>query len=405
MKIVYVTPFLRVPPDFGLAIRNYHLLKYLAAQHAVILMTYENENQGEMETWARRELSGFISLGPYPVSASASGRKMFFKRLTKIVPGALARVKPRELAQSIHMALAQQPETDVVILDTHLIAQASLYLESKRALIIPVLIDVYTRYAQRQFASLGWRPYKLLYGLDWLRMYAYEKRMLAHSERIITVSETDAAWFRRHAPHAQVFVSPNGVDTSYFVPQQQSHFGKNLIYVGNFAYPPNEDGFFFFIREILPRIRESCPAHFFAVGLAPTPAMLKAAAADAAITVTGAVPDVRAYYALADVAVVPLRVGSGTKLKLIEALAMGLPVVSTPVGAEGFELSADAPLRVADSARAFADAVVALLKDPAPAHTWAVRARKVALGYDWHAIGESFSAYLCDALENKKTFL
>ena len=401
MKLVYVMPFMRVPPDFGLAIRDYHLLNYLAEHHSVVLLAFETPEQGRFAEWARERMSEFVSLGMYPAPREPPNRFPLWSRLVEWVPSSLARVQPRALARKIQTLVENQSDIDLIIFDTHLTAQATLYL---RGLVIPmvaVLPDVYTNHARRQFTKTSWRPYKLVYGLDLLRMYVYENRILARYRYLVTMSETDAAWVRRHAPQARVFVSPNGVDTSYFLPNSKPHIGKNLIFVGNFAYGPNEDGFFFLVEEILPRVHAECPeALLTVVGLYPTDTMYHAAQRDSRIQLTGQVPDVRPNYAQADVAVVPLRVGSGIKLKVLEAMSMGVPLVTTRVGCEGIDAKSGEHLLIADHPEDFAQCILRLLKSGSEASRIAARARSYVEKYDWNMVANDFERTLTYIVTN-----
>lgn len=395
MKLLFVQPFMRVPPDFGLGIRDYHLLSYLAANHSVILMTYETPGQGAFAQWAQQRMSDFISLGPYPSVPKRSEKWSAVQRLFEIVPSALARVRPADLARQVQAAVEANSDLDIIVFDTHLTAQAALYMPIVSVPRVAVLLDIFTNYARRQFDQTNWRPYKLIFGLDWLRMFVYEKRILSCFRYAIAMSEGDAAWARHYAPGAQVFVSPNGVDTEYFSPKGNGQGNQQLLFVGNFGYTPNEDAFFYCVNDILPRVLAECPqASFTAVGLNPTRAMLDAVKKNQSVRVVGNVPDVRPYYAQSDLALIPLRFGSGVKLKILEAMSMGIPVVSTSVGAEGIDVENHKHLLIADAPEAFAKSVVGLLRSKAEKRRLTQNAITLVARYSWDNIAREFEQML-----------
>jgi glycosyltransferase involved in cell wall biosynthesis len=160
-----------------------------------------------------------------------------------------------------------------------------------------------------------------------------------------------------------------------------------MVFTGSMDWLPNEDGMVYFVRDVLPLIRREEPsATLSIVGRAPTPAIAKLGS-EYGVEVTGRVDDVRPHMAAAAVYVVPLRIGGGTRLKIFEAMAMGKPVVSTTVGAEGLPVQPGADIAIADSASAFADAVVRLFRDEAERTRMGEAARRlVAERYDWSAV-------------------
>ncbi|MEI2689486.1 MAG: glycosyltransferase family 4 protein [Anaerolineae bacterium] len=175
------------------------------------------------------------------------------------------------------------------------------------------------------------------------------------------MSELDRRRLGRRCPGLPVEVVPNGVDVTYFIPQPAARDNKSVVYVGHYGYPPNADAAQYFVQAIWPLIRSRIPeAQFIAVGMQP-PAGL---AGHPGVTVTGAVPDVRPYLADAAVVVAPLRVGGGTRIKIVEALAAGKAVVSTTLGAEGLDVVAGRDLLLADEPQTFAAAVADLLANP-----------------------------------------
>ena len=199
----------------------------------------------------------------------------------------------------------------------------------------------------------------------------------------VVTSGREQAVVNRAAPDVPTAVVPNGVDLDYFQPAESAVEPGSIVFTGLMTYRPNADGVGYFIRRILPMIRASRrDAAFTAVGWG-LPDDVRPLLGDA-VTHTGRVEDIRPYLARASAVVVPLRIGSGTRLKVLEALAMAKPVVSTTVGCEGLDLSAGEHLLIADDPSTFAAAVIRLLDDPAEAAALGRRGRAlVESRYGW----------------------
>lgn len=228
-----------------------------------------------------------------------------------------------------------------------------------------------------------------------------EQALLRTYTRVVAVSEVDAAQLESLVPGTQVNIVPNGVDVRYFGEATPGPSGAHsrshdtLVFTGTLGYPPNVDAMRFFVAEIWPLIRARRPAtRFWIVGAAPS-VEVQALAQHPGIEVYASVPDVRPYLADSAVAVVPLRSGSGTRLKILEALAAGRPVVSTTLGAEGLHLKPGRDLLLADTPAEFANAVVTLLERRGYAQEMAAHGQETVRHlYDWDLIGATFQRML-----------
>jgi len=184
-------------------------------------------------------------------------------------------------------------------------------------------------------------------------------------------------------------VIPNGVDTTLYQPNHEVEEEATLIYTGSMDWFPNEDAAIYFIDDILPTIQEKRPnLKFYVVGQLPSE-RLKRYGNRPGVMITGRVDDVKPYIARATVYVVPLRIGGGTRLKILEALAMRKAVVSTSVGAEGLNLSAGDEVTIADESSTFADGVLQLMENGCMRRGLGDNGRRrVETEYDWRRIGE-----------------
>ena len=212
----------------------------------------------------------------------------------------------------------------------------------------------------------------------------------------VVMSRQDEVALHERAPGVRTTVIPNGVDIEYFVPAPASQT-PTLIYAGGMNMFANRDAVLYFLQEIWPLIVAQVPdAQFLAVGQDPPDELRAFAARDPRVAVPGKVPDIRPYINRASVYVVPLRVGGGTRLKVLDAMACGKAMVSTSVGCEGLEVQAGEHLEVADEPAAFARATIDLLNDPARRDRLGRSARAlVERKYAWPLIG----AKLIDAYE------
>lgn len=231
----------------------------------------------------------------------------------------------------------------------------------------------------------------------------YELATLGRADLVIVTSEREREALRALLPRQRVAVAPNGVDIARFAPRVPGvpdgappEIAGRVVFTGSMDYHPNEQAVRFFAEQCWPLVRAARPdATWTIVGANPPASVTRLADETAGIIVTGSVPDTRPYIAQAQVAIAPLRVGGGTRLKILEALAMGKPMVSTSLGAEGLDLVAEEHLLIADEPSAFAQAVVRALDDAQ------LRARLGAAGraavvreYSWERSGRALQQAL-----------
>ncbi|MGC9335029.1 MAG: glycosyltransferase, partial [Anaerolineae bacterium] len=229
--------------------------------------------------------------------------------------------------------------------------------------------------------------------VQWRRLRAYERRTCRAADAVVAVSEADAAALRRLVPGLEPAVVPNGVDLRFYTeavaPSDLSHRPSkgDLVFTAKMDFRPNVDAVLWFAREVLPLVRRGAPgARFWVVGKDPHP-RLAPLRDDPAVQITGWVEDQRPYIAAAGVYVIPLRMGGGTRLKVLEAMAMGKAIVSTTVGCEGFEVVPGRELVVADTPAGFAEAVLRLLGNPAQQERLGQAGQDFAASrYDWRLI-------------------
>lgn len=248
---------------------------------------------------------------------------------------------------------------------------------------------------QRHVEHAGNVAKKLYFQLQAQRMAQYEGEACRKAKRVIAVSDSDAATMRAQYGVKDVQSVPTGVDLEYFKRPSSgpAPIKSDLVFVGSMDWMPNIEGIRWFVREVFPLIIKKRPDTTFNIVGRKPPADIDAMTNER-IKVTGTVPDVRPYLWGSKVSIVPLRVGGGTRLKIYEAMAASVPVVSTKIGAEGLEIEDGRNIAIGDEPQAFADRCVELLNDSCACQRMAARALEiVSERYSWEVVTAQFERF------------
>ena len=254
---------------------------------------------------------------------------------------------------------------------------------------------------KRHFEAAGNPLLKAYLRAQWQRYKRFEASMCAKFGGVIAVSEDDADRFRTEFGLTNVLGHvPTGVDVDFFSEIGYKPEAEHIAFLGSMDWMPNIDGIIEFVRTTYPKIKSQCPGvKLTIIGRNPTAAILALQGADASIQVTGTVDDVRPYMSRAAVSIVPLRVGGGTRIKIFEAMAMGIPVVSSTIGAEGLPVLDGTNIFVADGAETFAQRVVTLLQDSSMARSMGnAGKRMVGEKFSWHTAVSQFDRMCTQAV-------
>ena len=399
MKILFLSPTVPFPLTDGGRIRVYNLLKQIAQKSDVTLLALETQPTDADGVAELRKLGIQVHLVPnaptLPRVAFGTLAKAFLKRQ----PITVARYDVPAYRRKLGELLADEI-FDLVHYEMFHIAQ--FHTET----------DLPSILSQQNVDSAIWHRlcsettnpfYKLAYWTQQLAFQRYERLLSPKFSVITCTSDIDAAVFAEHCPEDAIEIIPNGVDITHYQPDFTAEAPAHLIYIGSMDWYPNEDAVAFFSNEVLPQIQEKVPDVVFSiVGGNPSPRVQKLAERDG-IVVTGRVPEIKPYFAEATVFVVPLRIGSGTRLKILEALAMGKAIVSTSVGAEGLDLKNGEEIFVADEPTTFADAVTRLLTDSELRRRVGENGRvRVERDYDWRSIGEKLHTLYTKILDQDR---
>jgi len=380
LRLLWVTPNL---PRLGVAAareRIWHLLARIARRHDVTLLTLLDPEDADRLDERPPGLAGFATI---PRTKSLPDDPLAL--LPQVVRWGYADPAYRA-AVATH--LAAQP-WDVVQLEYTEMAQVVPPTP------LPTVLTVHqigvASHAARWRAEGGGAVRGALAAYRRLRDLDFELRALARADHVVTMSEEDARRLRRFVPDLAVTVSPVGVDVATFAPHAVAAAPPvDLLFVGNFEHPPNVDAVRWLVRDVLPRVGR--PVALRVVGRNATPE-LRALARAGTVDVVGAVDDTRPHLAAARVVVAPVRFGTGMRGKVLEALAMARPLVTTSLGAEGLAAAPGRELLVADDAPAFAAAIRATLDDPAAAARRGAAGRALAVArYDWSLVADAHEA-------------
>lgn len=389
MRILQLTPQLPYPPDNGGRVGIYNILKQLSRRHTMTLVSFVTA-ESEPSVAALRPYCDQISVIRHNTATSRSG---VLKHLFSSTPYTMAKFFSPRMAAEVR-AITHSGAVDLVHVD-HL--HMAGYIDQ-----IPPGLPIVLREHNiesailRRFAEHASNPAIRWYaGLQARRLKRYEAAIAPLFDRCVTVTDVDANVLRQMAPSAKVEAIPAGVDTDLFypnaVPVQAEPF--RIVTTGDYSWSPTADGLTSFVRTVFPLVRASFPeVRFSVIGRNP-PDWLRRLTPESGIDTLGRVADVRPEILRGAVFVVPTRIGSGIRLKILEAMALGRPVVSTSIGCEGIDAVNGVNLVVADAPDVFAAAVVRLLGNPSERDRLAAAAvHLIETRYTWAALVDQLSA-------------
>lgn len=388
MRILWAKAGGLLPPDMGGKIRSYNILKQLASRHEITLFTFYPPQPED------QHLNGngfFAKIVPVPLPLPARRSLGEYARSARMMatgrPVTIDKFLYPEVRRRYAELLAATP-FDVVVCD--FLVPGSLMRWKTKPPTILFTHNVEAQVWERHYKVTTNPIMKTACWLESRALAGTERRYAELADHVLTVSENDREFFLRFVEPSRVTVIPTGVDTEYFQPSPNPTQPETMVFTGTMDWMPNEDGVAYFVEKIFPLIRQEIPAaEFWAVGRRP-PRRIQALASDK-VVVTGAVDDIRPYLAKAGVCVVPLRSGSGTRIKIFEAMAMGKAVVSTTMGAEGLPVCHGENIVLADDPTDFAHQVVQLLRDPRRREQLGRAARQlVEENYGWPSVAAHF---------------
>lgn len=379
MKIVFIEPLFFYPPNVGPRIRAFNLIKGLSEDHQVTVLCFIKPTEYRFIEEAKDYC---YQLETVPINTNYSYFKSFLHILSSTpqqVFWAHSYLMHKKLAKII-----EEQKPDVIYTYGLRMAQYASNITYPKVL---DLCDSFTLHYER---LLQYRRdlLSIMYRLEKLKVKNYEKEILAQFDRALLASPVDKEYLENLSNTHNIEVIPNGCDLSYFNPSLNKKTIKKepyrLIFMGDMAFFPNSDSMLYFNSRILPLIRQKIPqVELYIVGSNP-PKKIKKLSKDPKIKVTGYVEDLRPYLASSSIFIAPLRVATGFQNKVVEAMAMGLPVITTPQACGGIEAKVDEEILLADNAEGFAKQTIILLNNKNMQNQLAAKARQlVENSYTW----------------------
>jgi polysaccharide biosynthesis protein PslH len=371
----------------GAALRDLHLLAHVRRRHRVHLLTVLEHPPA---AGARADMASLCDGWDWVAMRQERGWRRWRawgEHWAHAHPIATWAYCPRAMEDKLR-ALVHREAVDLVQIEHSFLAPYARALERARC---RVVLDFHN-YGQAQYRSMLGMQMGHAERLAWLAkawsMRGWEAGFAARADRCFAVSPTEARALSEVAGRP-VELLPNGVDTTTLRPLPPTP-GHRLLFVGNLRYPPNRDAVTWLAREILPLVRRQiADVHLTVVGDDDG----RAAVVAPGVTCVGQVDDVKPHYQRAQVVVAPLRAGGGTRIKILEAMALGRPVVSTGLGCAGLSVTSGHDILIGETPAALADAIVRLLSDANIGARIADRARAlVERDYDWGDIGQRLIA-------------
>ena len=359
MRVLLLTQVLPYPPDSGPKVKTYHVLKYLAQQHDVTLVSFVRESDKpeyirHLETLCERVIT-------VPITRSKI-RDLFFlgKSLLNGQPWMMLRDERPEM-HKVLADLAAETTFDVIHADQTNMGQYALRFNKSRKVLDlhNALWMLYKRLAETTSLT---SPMRYILLRDWQLLKKYEGELCRQFDGVTAVSEEDRSLLIEAGAREDITVIPIAIDTDEQAQIARRPSGPHIVHIGTMYWQPNIDGITWFLDEIYPLVKQQVPdVRCTLIGARPPASIVERSHNDRTLTVTGYVEDPLPFLEDSSMMVVPLRAGGGMRVKIINALSQGIPMVSTTLGCEGINVTNNKDILIADDAESFAAATVRLL--------------------------------------------
>ena len=397
MRVLFLSTWFPYPPDNGSKIRAFHLLRALGGRHEVTLLSFAFDTAQPEKADALRAVCrdvGVVALNPFAVNRTSALATFLSVRSTNSRP-------IPAMSQLVAAAWRREPY-DVVIASTEMTADYAL-LAPPSAKVLEEHNSL-TRWIAERYREQRTPLRRARCWASWQKRRWYEHHTYPYFDLVTMVSEADWRTTTELAQDGRprVGIVRNGVDCSHNHPGRTAPQPNTLVYNGSLTYFANYDAMQWFLAEVYPRIKQAVPGVTLVITGSTKGVNIAGLPLDTSVNLSGYVDDVRPIVNSASVCVVPIRRGGGTRLKILEAMALGTPIVSTSKGAESLEVTPGHDILIADEPAEFADQVIHLLRDAAQREQLATNARRlVEQRYDWSEIGSRFVDLVEEAVEQR----
>jgi glycosyltransferase involved in cell wall biosynthesis len=384
MNILWLSTRSPYPLISGHSMRTYHTMRNASQKHNIFLVTFiqleeelQEENLEHLRSFCRRVFPFRIPVDESRCRLGVSA----FRNLFSPLPFVAQKYNVRSMREKIREVVASE-NIDLVHVD---LLHLSVYLAEFAE--IPKIVanhNVESVRIYRWFEAEQNLLKRVYLHQQWLKLRSFEQSCMERFDSCIVVSEKDKESLEAMGIRSRMFVVPNGTDTKYFRPSEKKPEVDRVLWLGHMDVHTNRDAVLYFWREIFPVLRKRHPAvRMEFVGTSPPEEIVDAAKNDDRVETSGFVDDIRPHMEMASAVVVPIRIGSGTRVKILDAMALGKAIVSTSVGCEGIQVTDGEDIFIADDPEGFAEKIVTLLKNDRIRITLEKNARRLALTYDW----------------------
>jgi glycosyltransferase involved in cell wall biosynthesis len=403
MNILFLSTRSPYPLISGHSLRTYHILKGASQNHDVTFVTFVQLPEHELKKENLNHLRSFCkAVYPFEIPADMSKiifAKMLFLNLFSSLPF-VAQKYDAPLMREIIREIIQKEHIDLVHVDLLPLTAYINEFESLPKILVNHNVESVRLY--RWFRTEPNPAKKAYLGIQWLKLRSFERSAMNRFDGCVVVSEIDRELLIKMGVKSKLFVVPNGTNTKFFKPNNGKVVENSVLWIGHMDVHTNKDAVLYFWKDIYPILQRKYPeVKMTFVGTAPPKEISAAARTDGNVRVTGFVDDIRPYIDEAAVMVVPIRIGSGTRLKILDAMAMRKAIVSTSVGCEGLNVNDGKDIVIADDPENFAVKTIELLKSADKRVNLEKNALELAKTYDWDLITQRQEAVYQDVMNRR----
>jgi glycosyltransferase involved in cell wall biosynthesis len=402
-RILLLTPQIPYPPHQGTTIRNFNIIRGVSSRHDLALLSYWSKEKPDVEQAVK-------VLGEYCFNIQIRPQlpRSYLRRLFQLVSSATPDMANRLRSQDFDDAIVNimkaekkkngQPFDIIQIEGIEMASAIPIIREADST--IKIIFDNHNAefslqkraYKTDRSQPRRW-PLAAYSFIQTRRLQKYEKWACESVDHMVAVSENDLQNIKQLAPHIRASVIPNSLDVEEYLDMAtRSTINFDLVFIGKMDYRPNVDAVLWFAENVWPEICSHRSHTTWAVVGQNPHSRLDALRNLSGVTITGKVDSIHPYLAGASVVILPFRIGSGTRLKFIEAMASGKATVSTSLGAEGFDVNSGDEVIIADEPRRFTEAIISLMRDPERRIQLGQNAQAFARSYDYRLVNKKFDA-------------